>query len=211
MSNIIQFDYETFYNYYTNDSNLEKDNSSLNTTIWYYENTQYKNQQPIDTILSKKYIVINNTKLYIKQLDSSSKLLFTIPTLIDNKLWDFHYHFGIDDLAIRTKKKKSKKEKDKKIPFVFFHKTIQDPSIHGKDINGCYYEIKMNINLDTFPDMKCLQRKNKMKELYTPEDLVYIIEIISRPFLNKDKKPSGKGGTKKKTRRNRRKSVRRIR
>ena len=54
MSNIIQFDYETFYNYYTNDSNLEKDNSSLNTTIWYYENTQYKNQQPIDTILSNK-------------------------------------------------------------------------------------------------------------------------------------------------------------
>jgi hypothetical protein len=32
--------------------------------------------------------------------------------------------------------------------------------------------------------MKCLQRGNKMRELYTPEDFVYIKEIISRPFGN---------------------------
>jgi len=42
----------------------------------------------------------------------------------------------------------------------------------------------MNINLNNFEDMECLQRGNKMRELYTPEDFVYIKEIISKPFGN---------------------------
>ena len=198
MSNIIQFDYDAFYNYYTNDSNLEKDNSKLNTTIWYYLNAPYKNQPPIDTILSNKYIIINNTKLYIKKLDSN-KLLFTIPTLIENKLWDFHYHFGQDNLAIG-----SKKTKVKKTSLVFFHKTIQDPSINGKYMNGCYYHSKMQMNMDNFEDIKCLQRKYHMKELYTPEDLIFIKEIISRPFITQT------AGKSRKTRRNRKRRVRKT-
>ena len=57
-----------------------------------------------------------------------------------------------------------------------------------------------------------------MRELFSKDELFIIKEIISRPFQKKQKKtflealtskkPSGKGGTKKKTKRNRRKSIR---
>ena len=76
----------------------------------------------------------------------------------------------------------------------------------------------MDIDLKTFEQLKCLQRGYKMGELYTEIDFIYVKEIISRPFPEKikktflealtSKKPSGKGGTKNKTKRNRRKSIR---
>ena len=60
-----------------------------------------------------------------------------------------------------------------------------------------------------------------MRELFSKDELLIIKEIISRPFPKKQKKtflealtskkPSGKGGTKKKIRRNHRKTIRRRR
>ena len=45
------------------------------------------------------YIIVNGIKIYItvdikKNTTSPYGLLFSIPTLINNKLFDFHYHFG---------------------------------------------------------------------------------------------------------------------
>ena len=219
MSNIIQFDYDIFYDYYKNQSNLEKNNK--NTIIWYYTTAPHPNQQPVFSNLSNTHITINNNIVYVKQ--KGSGFLFTIPKKINNKWWDFHYHFGKRNDFRKMNVKHNSDDNDENKTVVYFHKTTQDPELKGKDIKNCYYYPKIEIDMDNFENIQCLQRGNKMRELYTLEDFVYIKEIISRPFRNlsqtnkkqtflealTNKKLSGKGGTKKKTRRNRRKSVRR--
>ena len=120
-----------------------------------------------------------------------------------------------------------KNNNKKFIEAIYFHKTIQDPEHNSKDAKRCYYYPKMDIDINNFKEMECIQSNDKMENMYVSVDLAYIKEIISRPFLepleneNNKKKtfldaltgknPSVKGGTKKKTRRNRRKSVRRNR
>jgi hypothetical protein len=199
MSNIIQFNYNRFYKYYTKNTNLETERSSFNKTVWYYNDLPHHTNQPIETNLSHKYIRIHNTKIYIKKHNNG--LLFTIPTEIGDKLWDFHYHFGktfINDSKSNTN------NKNVSIPVVYFHKTIQNPIENGKDIINCYYHTKTDIDLNTFEDMKCLQRDYYMRQLYTPEDFVFIKEIISRPFINQT------AGKSRKTRRNRKRRIRKT-
>lgn len=174
------FDYDKFYKYYTNESNLEKEDDTFNDTVWYYTKTPYNNQIPEETELSKFYITINNEKIHIKK--QGNGLLFTVPKEKDNKLWDDHYHFG-----------KRVIEKDKKrIPVVYFHKTIQLPDVTGKDTKNCYYRQKTHIKLNQFEEMACLQSSNKMKNLFTEEDdFIYIKGIISKPFPNKKTSTAG--------------------
>ena len=212
----IKFDYDTFYKYYTTDSNLKTDLNPPYT--YYYPETDSKT--PVYKQISDKFIKINNTKVYITQHKQNNKnqLLFSIPIKKDNtpKLWNDHYHFGINLMTDYTSSSKEQ------FPAVFFHKTTQRPN-KGKLNENCYFSPIIDIDLDNFENIKCLQRGYKMREIYLPEDFIFIKEIISRPFLNLSqtntkqtflevltgKKLSGKGGTKKKTRRNRRKSVRR--
>jgi hypothetical protein len=222
MSNTIKFDYDTFYKYYTTDSNLKEDEDP--PEIYYYPKTTSK--KPKQQTLSKKYITINSDRVHITKIIENDKeaLLFSIPELKDKDLnrWDNHFHFGKDN-SIQIKNPITNIKEY--VPAVYFHKTIQHPEKKGKELINCYFYPEMEMNMNIFENMKCLQRGYKMRELYTKKDFIYIKEIISRPFLehlvnnnNKKKtflealtlgkKPSGKGGTKKKTRRHRRKSVR---
>ena len=196
MSETIQFNYNRFYKYYTKTTNLETERNSFNQTIWYYNDFPHYMNEPIETNLSHKYIRIHNTKVYIKKHNNG--LLFTIPTEIGDKLWDIHYHFG------KTFINDSKNNKNTSIPVVYFHKTIQKPLEKGKDIINCYYHTKIEIDMDNFENIQCLQRSNKMRELYTPEDLIFIKEIISRPFINQT------AGKSRKTRRNRKRRIRKT-
>jgi len=227
MSNF-HFDYDTFYNYYTDDTNLKTDDLSPKE-IWFYKKGKSKYQIPTKSILSNKYIKIKDEKLYISEIKSENKeLLFTIPTTIGDKIWDFHFHFGKDKIKPPdVKYQLNINSKDNRIPIVYFHKTTQHPDLHGKDRKNCYYH--PSIDVDNIEDIICLQAMNsKMGKMFPPntQDFKIIKEIISRPFPKKSKKtflealsgnnttqikPSGKGGTKKKTRRHRRKSVRRNR
>jgi len=69
--------------------------------------------------------------------------------------------------------------------------------------------------MKNFKELKCLQRGEKMNQLYTERDFIYLNEIIQRPFREpfvNNTKMSGKGGTKKKKiHRHRQKSVRYLR
>jgi len=176
MSNFY-FNYDTFYKYYTTESNLETDNLSPKE-IWYYLKVCSRTQQPEQSFLSQRFITVHNTKIYISKIgDENNKndgLLFTIPTQIDDKLWDFHFHFG------KTTIQRNKKD----INVVFFHKTIQDPQKNGKVRENCYFPQKMKIN--NIADIICVQEKNsKMgkKFMEDTDDFNYIKEILSRPFL----------------------------
>ena len=233
MSNSFQFDYDTFYNYYTTQSNLETDPSP--PQISYYSQTSSK--IPIQKKSSNKFIKINNKEIYITHHGQKNKkgLLFTIPPEENSsEMWDDHFHFGIDD-DIRIKNPITKKKE--KITGIYFHKTVQHPEKGGgKELISCYFLPNLQINRDmkNFEEMECLQRKNKMNQLYTERDFLYLNEIISRPFpplsdnkkisysnaltnkphhYNTNKKHSGnspRGGTKKKKiHRKRRKTIRR--
>lgn len=91
MSNSFIFNYDTFYNYYINKTNCIKDDS---TSIIYFHNSE-KYKLPKTTERSKYYILVDNVKIYIKSDEKNKTLLFTIPTVYKNKLYDVHYHFGI--------------------------------------------------------------------------------------------------------------------
>ena len=214
MSNSFKFDYNLFYNYYTTESNLETDR--LPPQIKYYPQTSSK--IPVLKKASKKFIRIDNKEIYIKQHGQKEKkgLLFSLPpeeTASDR--WDNHFHFGIDK-EIEIKDPISNKKI--KITGVYFHKTLQHPEKGGgKEIISCYFLPNMEIKNDmkNFKELKCLQRGEKMDQLYTERDFIYLNEIIQRPFrepLVNNTKMFGKGGTKKKkVHRHWRKSVRCLR
>ena len=200
MSNHIDFDYDVFYDYYTDtskDSKILTEEKPFNIKVKYFKDSPYKKQIPIETKLSDKYIQIGDTKVYIKKRGKNG-LLFTIPTEKEGSLWDFHYHFGKDD-NFDMSKKMTPNNNSKPISVVFFHKTIQMPTEKGKDIQNCYYDPILKIDMDKFEELKCIQSGNKMSHIYKPQDFIYIKEIIHRPFL--EQKEPTIGGKGRKTRR----------
>ena len=181
-----QFDYDKFYNYYTKDSNVktkEDDKNSLPKTIWFYRNSN--SDEPESDILSNKYININGIDIFIsksKEHNNKSELFFTIPKEIDNKLWDIHFHFG-KDIIIPPNKKNRSNINGGKVPIVFFHKTIQNPELKGKERKNCYYQ--QNMKIDNVGKILCLQStSSKMDDIFPPDtkDFHLIKEIISKPF-----------------------------
>ena len=84
------FNYDTFYNYYTNPINSIRDENEC-VSLYYFFDTQKKAKKS-----SKKcnYIIINDTKIYISNVANTNALHFSIPTVINGHAFDFHYHFG---------------------------------------------------------------------------------------------------------------------
>jgi hypothetical protein len=100
------FNYNTFHTYYTEPKNLLTDTTDC-VSLYYFigDKNKLKNSHP-----KCDYIIINGIKIYVSKSDSKSTciandgkkiteqtdvLLFSIPTMIDDKMFDFHYHFGI--------------------------------------------------------------------------------------------------------------------
>jgi len=234
MSNTIQFDYDIFYNYYTDTDNLEYIKKPPDS--YYYPNNRDK--IPTQKQLSHYFITINNTKIYIEP-HGKNGFFFTIPEEIDNKLWDNHFHFGKEkNFELFNKKTRQKNNNQKYIAAVYFHKTIQNPEENKKDAKRCYYYPKMQMDMDKFEEIECIQSSDEMNKIFPKEDLVFIKEIIRRPFpfvqppsfrdallrtpniqhhssshkhnnTKDSSKNHRKGGTRKKIRKYRRKTIRR--
>ena len=96
------FNYNIFYNYYTDASNLEIENLLPRPIINFYH-SDTKSKKPSTSTLSKHYIIIDNLKIYVSSYtsktddDPNKRLLFTIPVIINDKMYDFHYYFGIKE------------------------------------------------------------------------------------------------------------------
>ena len=131
MSDTIHFNYDLFYNYYTDRHNPKIKTFSENQQIAYFyvKNKKTHKVTLLHDILSKKYITINNKTVHIKKI-GKNELLFSIPQEINNILWDNHFHFGKSD----TFESHSKRNRDIH-SVVFFHNTIQNPEkfFWGKD------------------------------------------------------------------------------
>lgn len=174
------FNYNIFYNYYKNHSNLLK--TSDNVSVKYYRNIATGYQQiPEKTTLSKNYIVVGTNKIYVSEL-SNQNLLFTIPVEINGELWDTHYHFVLGKI-IPTEK--TIKKHTPVMDVIKLHKTVQHPEKHTKENLFCFYEKTTRFtNLTDFSSMKCAQSNGTMQSVFSQEDLEIIYNIIKRPFLS---------------------------
>jgi hypothetical protein len=181
MSNSFIFDYNQFYNYYTDKSNPYIYTDLKPPITYYYKKASSK----IHTNNSlKEYILINNDKYYITK--NKGHILFTFPVLIDGNYWDFHYHFGI---ISNFKDKVSKKL----IDVIFFHKTEQNPNKKEKNSFNCYFPDK--IEIINVADIICIQEtSNKMGNKFpiADNDFKNIEEIIRQPFIGLRKGGSNK-------------------
>lgn len=177
----MMFDYDTFYNYYTNPSNVTRDPNP--PRVKFYDDN---NPQDITTSTGDTYITINGTKYYIKPKPRSGLMLrdsimFTLPTAIPgySGLWDFHYHFGMKKIGSNNVSKKGKK-----LNVIYFHKTTQKPQISNKKQDNCYF--LPNQPIDTIAKIEaidCLETKDsKMTRSTLIADLPVIQELIRRPF-----------------------------
>lgn len=107
MSNYL-FNYATFYNYYTNPDNIITDKNDCLKLLFFNKAKKVSHANTADEKCN--YIIIDGVKIYISEPGKGNNykdkngqiisektygLLFSIPILIDDKLFDFHYHFGI--------------------------------------------------------------------------------------------------------------------
>jgi len=107
MSNYL-FNYATFYNYYTNPNNVITDKNDCVKLLFFNKTKKVSDEKIRDEKCN--YIIIDGVKIYISEPGKGNNykdkngqiisektygLLFSIPILIDDKLFDFHYHFGI--------------------------------------------------------------------------------------------------------------------
>lgn len=181
---MVLFDYNTFYNYYTNQSNLNVDPNPPEYSYYDFKKSIKQNKN-VSTKKRKSgnFIEINGIKIYIDVL-SDQRLVFTIenPAQLDH-----HYHFGLKDIY----------KDNKLIKVVFFHKTTQNLDSNGnmkKNVQtNCYFEPNSDIsNIIKIADLACKETKDsKMRNKFSEEsqDFRFISEIISRPF-----RPPTKGG-----------------
>lgn len=183
------FDYSTFYNYYTNPQNLLIDNNP-NTMIYFIGNKQNRSTTP------NTYITIAQKKIFITDMkDSKKQLLFsTKEHIVNNIIYDNHYHFGIEPKIERSSLNN--------IPIntIFFHKTLQLPSTNDTFKISCYF--RDGTSITDIEQIICTNQKNSIfknnfsfnflayNKLTYNEDLEFISEIISRPFLG-IKNPGG--------------------
>ena len=147
---MFKYNYDAFYNYYTNNANLHTYNHNGLKLKYFKDIPRPTQNKPFDNILPTTYISIRGMPIYVNALNTNSKdLLFTIPTYINGEWWDNHYHFGIDMREDRFSNRSPKPL----IEIIYLHKTIQDPNSSGKNVRHCHF--RNNITLTTVDDIVC--------------------------------------------------------
>ena len=149
------FNYNDFYNYYTNPSNVITDTSDCVSLYYFMDSDKIKKMNISNPKCT--YIIVNGVKIYItidikKKAQPPYGLLFSIPTTINHTLFDFHYHFGkrqheykviadkqyINDAANKTSKpRKTRKTRKNRKTFseTSYNLETAEPSIDTFPIN----------------------------------------------------------------------------
>jgi hypothetical protein len=112
MTSKYKFNYDIFYNFYTNPVNIITDISDC-VRLNYFNKTNSKTKMPkiSSQVLSSpkcSYIKIDGIKVYITETgkqntfisgterknEDTGGLLFSVPKIMNNELYDFHFNFG---------------------------------------------------------------------------------------------------------------------
>jgi hypothetical protein len=171
----MRFDYNTFYNYYTNPANQKKARSYK---IYFYHNNNPKEHY---THTSNEIITIDRKNYYVKRnTGAPHSLQFTMPFYSKGKWWDNHYHFGLDPQF-------KNRHTGQTIPVIYFHKTVQNTtlSVPNKTHINCYFPADQDV--DNLEIADCLETSSSQlgsshKFPSTHPDFHIIQEIIRRPF-----------------------------
>jgi len=146
------FNYNDFYNYYTNPSNVITNTNDCVSLYYFMDSDKIKKMKKSHPKCT--YIVVNGIKIYIsidikKNTQPPYGLHFSVPTMINDTLFDFHYHFGkrqykytviadkqyIND-AVNKKSKSRKTRKNKKtLSEASYNLETAEPSIDMFPIN----------------------------------------------------------------------------
>ncbi len=168
------FDYKTFYRFYTDTNNLLPNTSSHD--VYYYLKPEQLRVKPLPAF----HIVINNIVLYVSWDDKGS-LYFSTPWLKDGKYWDNHFHFALNDKFTNAHRKIPN------TPMVSFAKTIQIPDKYQKDnkVYKCNFRDKVE-DLTKIAEIICtnLSVCTTMKEKIKSDDLSILEELLVRPFIS---------------------------
>jgi len=191
--NGFRFIYDIFQKFYKNEKNLIE--SKKPKTSYFYNNENQLYQSYNDKFIEIPAFNNNTTnkRLYVKYIQylQEEHILFTILKTKDTVVYDDHYHFYLKD------------------GIVGFHKTIQEPDKPDKPKKihlTCNFENgKIFNDYDSFKDTICRNPGGIMKNVFIEEnDLYYIYQIISRPFLQNQK--AGKKITRRRRTRQRRRT-----
>ena len=147
------FNYNDFYNYYTNPSNVITDTSDCVSLYYFVDSDKIKKMKKSNNPKCS-YIIVNGVKIYItidikKNTQPPYGLLFSIPTMINNTLFDFHYHFGkrhheytviadkqyINDAVKKTTKLRKTRKNRKPLSETSYNLETAEPSIDTFPIN----------------------------------------------------------------------------
>ena len=154
------FNYTNFYNYYTNPNNVITDTNDC-VSLYHFMDKIKKAKK---SALKCTYIVVNSIKIYItvdnkkniyinhngeEITENTYGLLFSVPTMINDTLFDFHYHFGkrqhkytviadkqyIKDAINKTSKPRKTRKNKKSISETSYNLETVEPSIDTFPIN----------------------------------------------------------------------------
>jgi hypothetical protein len=145
------FNYNDFYNYYTNPSNVITD-ATYCVSLYYFVDKIKKMRKSNNPKCT--YIIVNGIKIYIsidikKNTQPPYGLHFSIPTMINDTLFDFHYHFGkrhhkytviadkqyINDAISKTSKPRKTRKNKKTLSEASYTLETAEPSIDMFPIN----------------------------------------------------------------------------
>ena len=180
MSNYL-FNYATFYNYYTNPDNIITDKNNCVKLLFFNKSKKVSDAKIRDEKCN--YIIIDGVKIYISETGKSHSykdkneqiisektygLLFSIPTLIGKKLFDFHYHFGIRHENYKTQISESQ--------YIHANSILKNPRKTNKTIKSIKSQsMSNNYNLTEVEPM--------IDKFYINPDekLIYFHKTIQKP------------------------------
>jgi hypothetical protein len=113
--------------------------------------------------------------------DDSGNLYFSMPWFKDDKYWDDHFHFALNNNFTNAYRKIPNN------PMVSFAKTIQLPNKYRKDnkLYKCNFRDKVE-DLTKVSDIICtnLSVCTTIQEKIKSDDLLILEELLSRPFMS---------------------------
>jgi hypothetical protein len=170
------FDYLTFLDYYSNHKNLQKDFIGIGP-LYYFVN---KNKPAKMVNLLEDYILVDGIKIYVKihpnkrHPERVPAVLFTIPTFINNVLYDVHYHFGenSENNTVSSKVTETNIRKNKKTTTRKYTEKIKNKKIKHNSVKNTNNKIKILDN-QQLPD-------DSIQTIYPVEE-IYFHKTVQTP------------------------------
>lgn len=168
---IIYFNYQDFFNYYSNQNNFYLNNIPIAINFYKYENNKYV--KTTDKI-SGQYFTFANNIIYVVLLDNDQILFTILRPDNNNAYWADHFHIGnmISDNITN---------KIKNVDTVFLHFSYQDTIRNMKDMTRkCNFKNNYE-DIDNIKNILCTNRKSTMVTVFG--NMIDIVEHILKRYV----------------------------